>query len=301
MASDLAKLINQSSAIEEIDIILEARGITSNTHKEFVEFLDVWQVMLSREMLPVIMKSRVKGGDYPDLKVEGGGIEYHIHGLVHGWPIYRAPGWHPRPRLIEQVSKRAESFHNPSEHEDYFYEERFDTIFDLLKSQELPDITATAAGKVSWVRDLGKKVALPLVAFSSVAGYLHSKALFNPKKYFNVNSLLMQDALADEKYQEKYSRLHSAFSLPEPLDLEKSHLEWKCTDLNSILFYGVASPSERSLWVAKELKKQAKENNLEKVHYFCGMGHSTQIAYFLKHPDYSFDKLEEYRISKKPS
>ena len=60
-----------------------------------------------------------------------------------------------------------------------------------------------------------------------------------------------------------------------------------------------ATGRERSLWTANELRDYAKRRGLNTLHYIGGIGHTTEIAYFLQNPNFSFERLEEYRTRRR--
>ena len=62
---------------------------------------------------------------------------------------------------------------------------------------------------------------------------------------------------------------------------------------------GFATYGERSLWTANKLRDFAERNDMNTLHYIGGVAHTTEIAYFLQNPDFSFERLDEYRMSRK--
>ena len=150
------------------------------------------------------------------------------------------------------------------------------------------------------------------------AGYVYSKSINYPKiieklidnpkdKYqkfqeedaqFRGEFYLLQRALWEVRYQEWYMDFDFSQQMPQPFELEKEYMIEK-NSLKSILRPSDGTKGERSLWTAKNLKKYAKKNKLNKLHYLGGLGHTSEIAYFIKNPRFSFKKLENYRLKKR--
>ena len=134
--------------------------------------------------------------------------------------------------------------------------------------------------------------------------YLYSKTITNPKSSKTRGLLyLAQKALNDERYQSKLAEFSLAEEMPQPFNLEKEYLSdkgsFRETMIKSVrLKPDLATAEERSLWTSKELKTYANRKKIKRLHYLCGNGHATEIAYFLRHPNYSFERLEEYRQRK---
>src|SRR3989338_3947143 len=192
--------------------------------------------------------------------------------------------------------------------EDYLYEENLQGCFDLLYSQELRDVTCTMRESNLFL----KSVVAPVGLFLSLAlpivfgaAYIYSKILWKSQQSDEQNIYLSQKALTDERYQVMYADFCSTTEMPQPFNLERSYLSekgsWSNFLTGSVLLgkMGLATGEERSLWTARSLQRYASSHNLHTLHYLCGGGHTTEIAYFLEHPDFSFERLEEYRLSKK--
>ncbi len=211
------------------------------------------------------------------------------------------------------------SFHNPPE-EDYLYEQGLHNIFDLPKSQELKDTDILSVLKSRKTQNpllrkiktyalyttlglVGLSIAVPLSLFLNIVIYFNSKRIqrgieSDPDLIF---LHLKKKATVNEKYQNIITDIYIAKELPQPFDLELQYLRHKRVSLiilkrlkqdNRI---NVPTTPERSLRMAKQLLEYTSKNKeLKVLHFLVGMAHATQIAYFLKHPDYSFKHLDEY-------
>ena len=95
----------------------------------------------------------------------------------------------------------------------------------------------------------------------------------------------------------KLGDLVFAMEMPQPLELEANYLSDSRINGDDVLTRSRSrsSTGERSLWTAKQLIKIAKDSKNKKIHYLGGLTHTSEIAYFLNNPDYSFDRLREYR------
>ncbi|MCD6215619.1 MAG: hypothetical protein J7J92_00915 [Candidatus Aenigmarchaeota archaeon] len=308
MSFELESLLKESNSIIDLEQKLEENGHSFKNLKDYLNFLNKEWRKISWNNIDEILKSPVADKDFPSLRVDDKEVSYYIHGLVHGWDIVSAPGFHMRKKTKKQVIEKLKEFHNPRGGEDYFCEERFASHFDLQISHELKDITKTAKKLnknpekifLSISSSLAGIVALPLL-FSTA--YLISKAIKKPNSEAESIIFINQKALTDIRYQAKSAELQLVVELPQPFNLEIKYLNQKDSWFDKFINYAMFEPDaattpERSLWAAKELKWRARINALDTVHYICGLGHITEVAYFLKHPDYSFEALEQYRISR---
>lgn len=315
MNPDLKQLMEESDSIIDLEDRLKEFGYNFKTHREYTGFLDKGWEKRTSESLDDMLNSQIKDyNDFPTLEVESEGITYLIHGIAHGQEVI---GWNPG-KIRKSISTKMNSYHNPEEGEDYLYEERFrEHFFDLLKSQELTDITSTESRPtltqkiVSYASLLLTiPLAIPiciikpiLVNLFSTGLYLRYRFMKNPKGKNQTSLHLALKALSDEKQQVKYAEVKATQEMPQPFQLEGEYL-YKLSFVDKVIEYitfsrGMATSGERSLWTSRELVKYAKNKGLKRLHYLGGLGHLTEIAYFLKNLDYSFERLENYRTLKK--
>lgn len=291
---NLEQLMEKSDSIIDLEEKIKNYGYKFKNSIDYLYFLKEEWKKITWKRIKKILNSPVKEvNDLPTLTIEKDNISYHIHGIVHGssWLIY--PGWHPRKKIRKFISEKAESYHKPSQKEDYFYEQNFRDLFDLLRSQEIKDITNTTKHHPSKIPGgifLMSPISLICIFMTQTMGitdYLSSKC------FKKTNLAIKQKSLSDKNYQLKYAELRMAKEMPQPFDLERYHFYEKKAYLQ-IGKKTYATPSERSLYTAKKLISLAHSKQLKKVHYIGGLGHLTQISYFLKNPDYSFEKLDNY-------
>ena len=317
MNQDIEQLMAKVQSVIDLEqIVQQQTGKEFSDYTKYLKWLDSMWERLSAEKRCAVFESILAEAVFPTrsstglptMIVKSEGVEYHLHGVVHGQVWYVAPGWQIRGNVKEYISTTINSFHHPTEGEDYLYEENLQGCFDLLYSQELRDVTCTMRESNLFL----KSVVAPVGLFLSLAlpivfgaAYIYSKILWKSQQSDEQNIYLSQKALTDERYQVMYADFCSTTEMPQPFNLERSYLSekgsWSHFLTGSVLLgkMGLATGEERSLWTARSLQRYASSHNLHTLHYLCGGGHTTEIAYFLEHPDFSFERLEEYRLSKK--
>lgn len=292
--TNLRQLIETSSSIIVLGNSLNARFPDLQTFLKWLE--NNWHELVKYEIYELLQKPLEE--KIPTLNVEVDGITYRIHGIVHGFPIYLVPGWHPRKQVVKYISEAAASFHRPDEGEDYLYEENLHLLFGFLKSQEIKDQTYASQRPNSSLLYICLCVSKYLSRFFILPFALTLYFYLHVATDRDLDLHLIQMALKDVRYQSKFADLYLLKELPQPLELEKTYLQQKSSRellIRTLLLGRLASTDpERSLIVARELEAYAKRHNLRTLHYFGGVAHMTEIAYFLQNPNYSFDYLEKY-------
>lgn len=308
----LEDFIRNSDSLIDLEKKLNDFGVNFKGCKDYATFLsEEWERISFGRGRKIINSSTKEVDDLPTLIVKDDYVRYYIHGVVHGWPFYLAPGWHPRKKFKDFVNKKVKTYWTPVFGEQYFYEERFNKLFHLLKSQELKDVSKLRNKPNPFLKELGLVAVTPLACIFGLityplmftSAYITSKLIKEPEDTLQNILFLEQKALSDERYQKKFFEFFINREMPQPLDLEKQYLLEKKSKSRFILKALARNPHmkttpERSLWTARELIKYAHNKNLNYLHYIGGLGHSTQIAYFLKHPNYSFEKLDKHYFKK---
>lgn len=313
MKTDLEKIMKDSGSIIDLEEKLKSHGHQFKTYKKYINFLRGEWEKRTPNSIEEVLNSPIKDDGLPSLKVEVESTTYLLHGIYHGMPAVLAPGWHPRKQFRKYVSAKADSYHNLPD-ETYFYEEGLGEPFDFLWSNELQDVTKTQEVPKSLSKKVMHYSLRPLTIPASILGlflmpplflgiYIYSKSIKDPKGKVPTSLYLSQKALSDAKYQVKAAKFDVSQEMPQPLQLEGEYIKQKGASIK-LLYWLIGVPNaatvqERSLWTAKELLKKAKKHDLKRVHYIGGLGHSTEIAYFLKNPNYSFEQIEKYRILRK--
>lgn len=297
---NLELILNRSKSIIDLEDNLRDYGHKFKDCKEYVKFLDEeWNKILKpkeKEIISDALNAEKEG--LPNLTTEKEGVTYNIHGIVHGWPLLLAPGWHPRKKLKRVIEEEAQY---------YLFEENFHNAFKLNVFNELHDVTCTKK-KIKSCKDIleiGLSVTSGMLGLFVLPpiflkGYIRAKSIKNPTLK-NGFFYFAQKSLSEPSFQNKFLKFKTLSEMPQPFELEKGYLKEKNRTLLNLIMgcSRVATSSERSLWTARKLNFMVKAYNLKNVHYLCGMGHATPIIYFLHHQDYSFTKLEEYRLKTK--
>lgn len=296
----LAEALEKSSSLIELESRLSEYGPTFTNIKNYTKWIKTnWEKLnlkKSEEAFYNPVPTR-----FPTKTVGQNGIEYLLHGIAHGEPIYLAPGFHLRKRIKKYINKNMKSFYRPKENETYLFEEGMCRLFDLLKSQELKDVSNTSKTYSAPKRLLLYPLSLTAgVFFAAISGsiYLCSSLLKNPKQYKTRLLYLAQKSLKDENHLSRLIYFMGESPVPQPFKLEMDYLEngnFSNNLINVISRKRIASCQERSLWTAKALKKYTINNEIKKLHYLCGADHVSEIAYFLEHPSYDFSELERYK------
>ncbi len=313
MGQNIIQLMNASDSVIDLEEKLKQSGHEFPNYKKYMKWLDSEWNQLSADRIRSVLKTSPTESRFPNLTVESEGIKYQLHGIVHGWLAYLAPGWHLRRNIRDYVSETVGSFHRSFEGEDYLYEQNMHILFDLIRSRELEDQTYTNKKSKSLLKDIEMTaLSIPVGMFALVAlpvvfslAYVYSKTIRSPKGKVQGTVYLVQKALTDERYQAQFADFCIAQEIPQPFNTEKKYLLEKCSKVgvivNSLLFMKPDAPtsSERSLWTAGELRDYAKRKRLNRLHYIGGLEHITEIAYFLQNPDFSFERLEDYRMSRR--
>ncbi len=303
--------MHELKSIIDLEERLKELGYDFPNYKTYMKWLKTEWDKISSPRVDKLLETTPDENRFPTLSVELDGTQYKLHGIVHGSPVYATPGWHPRRNIRNYVSEIVDSFHKPMEGEDYLYEQNMSMNFDFLKSKELEDHINTNGDSESILKIVGKgsacflaSIFLPCVPIVFSGLYLYSITIKNPKEKVKRLLYLGQKALSDEKYQALFADFYMAQEMPQPYNLEKEYLLNKDSFIDKLFNYlmlkpDLATPQERSLWTAKELRNYAKRKDLKILHYIGGTAHMTEIAYFLQNPDFSFERLEEYRMSRR--
>lgn len=251
---------------------------------------------------------------FPVYRVDVNDTSFFIHGINHG-----GPGYYSNRGVRNYIHTRVASFMNSHEGEEFLFEEGIGQFFGLDESQELKDVLNLSRRQENYKATernpsgLLQKLRLKLVLWAegkerkTLSGEIQRERLrrrfMSPQEYFLV---LERQALSEVSSIGKVSEYFRIINLPEPLNLEFCYVQSSILErdekyvphsLAEVIiggFFGVPSAVERSLWTARELLKIAETKKLRKVHYLCGAFHESQVAFFLKHPGYTFSHLDEH-------
>lgn len=307
--SEIAEALSQSKSLRELEQKLKSKGLLFKNTKKLVSFIeDSWRRIQKEKLLAILLSPPPdKVDDLPTLTVRRGRITFHLHGIVHGG----YPGWNPSMRVKDFISGKSRQYawSYASAVNDEIYSEQNLGEFLNLFSAELSDhnppgwnLRPPSSPLKQQIKEFGlllfRGVFFPfalivLVAFFWAGSLLASKTLAERLQSPDLFALYInKKSLRDERYQ------HTAFNftlerdLPAPLEIEISAFKEKNSWLNpfslifNILTGPLASDVQRSYYTAQELERRA-ELHLQEfkedvvVHYIGGMGHTSQLAYFL--------------------
>jgi hypothetical protein len=310
MEVNLVELMNISESLIDLETrISQKRERKFSNGKEYIDWLQTEWHKISKYNIDKLLTEEPKECEFPTIKLNNEGIEYQLHGIIHGMDATLYPGWHARENVKEYLSKEINKCHDPKIKSSFLCEENFSTLFNFPESQELKDISYTNNYSEPTAAELCMslliwpfaRTILPIL-YGGLG--LYSKTIKNPKTE-QAYIYLSQKALVNEKYQGHFAKLRE-LDMPQPFNLETEYIHNKepnkLLQLIHLLTNTVeekieATCAERSKYTANELIRYAKQRKLKTLHYIGGMKHISEIAYFLKNPNYSFKKIEQYRIT----
>lgn len=313
MNTPLEQLMNEATSIIDLEHRLKETGKEFSSYRQYAQWLsNTWHKSFSQRINGILDRD-FSVPAFPTTTVESEGIEYLLHGVVHGAPAIIMPGWSMRKNVQRYINATIKSFHKPNEGEEYLYEDGFQNLFDVLQSRKVDDEAASSRQQpIPGFDSIGQfLITIPLATLGMFvfplfygAAYLFAKTIRNPQKPTTTLFCLAQKALTDERYQSIFENVYNVLRLPEPFGLEQRYLFDKSSTGLRLSHYMVGLPNlpargERSLRAAIELRQHASDRQLQKLHYICGTGHVSEIAYFLQHPSYNFEYLDEYRHTRK--
>ena len=133
MAKTIRQLIKESKSIIDLEGRLKELGNKFPTKSNYINFLEEeWSRICYKKVNGTLKKCPVKE-NIPTITVISEGVEYKLHGIVHGGGMLQL-GWGPRRKFKDYISETMKTFHNPNRGEDYLYEENMNTLFDLIES-----------------------------------------------------------------------------------------------------------------------------------------------------------------------
>lgn len=314
---DLVYLFSTTNSLIELKEKLEEHGVNFTSIKRFIKWLDSEWKQIPTEKKRVQFDLKTEGFALPTLIVTTEKIGCQLHGIIHG--TY-AIGWYPNKKFREYIKMTLENeyckllqpngtpvqiFHPGDDvrRVTFLCEEGFPEAFGLPESTQFKDIS-----------NLRIKTRQPQGLLNNVDHFilhLSSFVLFQVLAlgaYFlsyvqGSEAHLIQRAIRDPHYQFIAVEEDLRSQLPQPFELEKGYILAKRSSARDLLQdTSIATPPERSLYTAREILRYINASwnkDLEALHYVCGTGHLTQIAYFLQNPSYSFDAIEQFRLNNK--
>jgi len=308
MGLNLTALMTESTSIIDLESRLKMAGYWFKSSKKYAYWLDSQRSRLTKDAGNRILETTPTESTLPTLLVEDNDVTYFLHGIGHGFDEKWRTGLHLRGVVKNRIGHAIRQMRCPYMGSDCFYEEGFKELFSLSGAGELKDVSLTKKEPSSTLEKGGSlAIYLPLGLLAKVAVPILARAVIvniknnpNPSGKYGRELNLMYNVLTDMRYQSQCTDYRIATELPQPFNLENDYIlekySYKATLMKA--FFGqpnVATGMERSLCTAKLLRGVARDQGLKEVHYACGADHTTEIAYFFKNPNYSFEPLERFR------
>jgi len=207
--------------------------------------------------------------EIPYHQVEKKGVSYYLHGVVHGVTKSISKKSRASEELCKLIEQSAANY--VSSTSDYMFEEGFDKVFNLKPSKSLDDVSYVTKTMPALTLK-----ALFTVTYMSIRVGIFGIPRSKNGKTGNLNldfSTLSQKALEDPRYLSLLSDFYLEWmELPQPLDLQLNSASTEFNQMNVI----------RSAYMAKKAEKKARSKKLDEMHLFLGLGHLSQVEYFLK-------------------
>jgi hypothetical protein len=134
---DIRRLLTESTSIADLEDRLKARGIEFTSLGTFIKWVeDEWEKATETEA-GLVLGSSPRGTGFLTKSVSIDGVDYLLHGVMHGAKL---AAWGAlSPSLRGYLEEQTASFHDPGGAEDYVYEENLNDVFKLLPERELGD------------------------------------------------------------------------------------------------------------------------------------------------------------------
>lgn len=261
---DVGELLNKAKNLSELELLLKKEGICFNKSDKLRNYLDnLWIEKIQKKLDVIIETPLIKIKKLPYSEITRDNVIYKIHGIPHGNSLNL-----PSSKFVNFICKEVQTYKQIEEH--YLLEYGFSKIFNLEKSHE-----------INYYPKLEKRLSefkftsfILNYCFEFIASFFLNKKLKKEKTehyyYDNIIPLVIQ-ALENPNLISKAREYYLTISLPEPFDLE----------LNSHHNTGAVAVKISKI-MTEELKLYAKTNNVNVLHYICGLAHESQISYFLE-------------------
>jgi hypothetical protein len=311
----LEELVDDSASIIELEAKLNRVGHRFRSVPEYIKFLaKEWRHVQDAKAVEFDKTPLEKSTRLPTTSTEADGYLYDVHGICHG--INRGKST-PGHNLSETVKKAYSDFHNSVilKKEDILFERSISSLlriyFYLTKETHDhfkgdPDM-AQSHGIAIPGRAIVEKTAaslMPVRFFISDLSYARKKdSAAYPKNHLELLDHLARESMSDMRYQNRLARYISCTTLPNPLQMEFGYLQHYLIGKNRIMHLwlghtNLASPPERSLYMARQLERAKASNSLKKTHLICGASHTDEVIYSLENPGYSLGEVKEYYLSR---
>lgn len=256
---------------------LQDAGIKVKNELEAVILAEeFWWEINERECGPIEKYQQSELKELPGTTIKNNGIEYRIHGIVHG-----GRGAELSAKTINFVKEAVSKFSNPKEKEDYLCEPGLARTFGLENTKEIEETRLSPYLTKSCFRTL----------FDTVTGKIKNmRRAEKVQPWITEKNVKIAETMCKTiKNIEYLSLLREVYRrgrFPMPLDIEIERLRSAvyaaiCDKFEDRLVSYYMFP-DISKEYAKLIKKFAVKNNLKTLHFITGLAHEPEIAYYLQ-------------------
>jgi hypothetical protein len=308
MAVDLNKYFEASTGLIDLEQRLADDGFRFKTVSEYLEFLESEWGEYRMPEIKKIFEAEHTG--FPTLIVPIESREYHLHGIIHG----SGPFFKISEKVQTEIKSILAGYHNLPQ-ETFAYEQNLDEFIPAIsgiEAHEIRDHDISSENNSRGVRQstltfhrrlstLMSYPMRPIVAISDIYDRIKSR-------YYDIECIdsIMNHVECESRHnmdhQKKAYELQMVYEFPQPFEMETELLSefrdiWEKID--SFAFSGkyIGSCGQRSKIMAESITSKFPEAKV--IHLLSGMAHTSEVAYFLKNPDYSFQGILEYDKARK--
>lgn len=291
MRVDVPKFFEQAESLIDLEQRLRDSNWVIRDLDDFMNLLDSHAEYVNKKTatsFPMVP-------DHSDLytvRCEVQEKSYQLHGLWAGSKLPLLFNWKPSDILKSHVKETIERWLNTPVPEHCYHQVNAFRELDMSGSVGLPENDEEPVTSLrELIRRKNGEGHLKSIVDSAwvqmhIAGLnLVSWLIFRPFKsldYKEKGLYLSRKAVQYPQYQNLLAGLITRTELQQPLNLEYRFLE------NS-------RDVERSFLTANELRDNAARCRGNTIHYIGEPDTITEIAYFLKNPDYSLDPIRRFR------
>ncbi len=320
MGGNIPKIIESASSVRDLEARLREDGHSFRTIGGLKAFAKKEWENHQWPAVERILDAPLEEGIFPTVSFKSEGVEYVLHGIVHGGNRIITPGFGADPEVKRYFKDSALEIVSPSfgQRRSFFIdlssdlgqgcllEQGMSNLVGFAKKYELKDHTCDR--KTIKLPPIVKLAITPpliasfLVIFPPLFGltYLIASKIKDPKDTKEAFLYTIMKSLKDPRYQLKAFQVQTAAELPQPLDMELENMIEKGSARQWFMRLYACQPrlpttAERSFWTARQMEKYAKKNGMQKLHYIGGAGHTSQIKYCLEHPEYDLEAACRYK------
>lgn len=251
-------------------------GIKANDELETVIMAeDYWIKINDMERGPLENYKVSELKELPTTVVKNNGIEYRIHGIIHGSPKHKL-STETKEFIREEIVK----FDNPGDGDGCLLEEGFSHYFELEGMEENLKVSPIYSFN-TFIYMLSNRKRLKSIVNNPLSKDLFLRATENTNRLREISYKAIEDInclpLARETYQRQ--------EFPMPLEIDRERL---LSGISALLKKNVIEryldpryfPATGEYFYL--MKAFAKNRRLRRLHIVAGLGHENEIAYHLK-------------------